>query len=357
MKIFILLVIVFNGINIKAQDKIYFIKGKVSSDTKFGDNQVDSILGKALDSLFVIHDLNYRLEIVDGSRGDDIAKSGQKFIRIFTAFEFISDTTEKDNLNPLLILKKRGWDKPFYYSYFIARDNSQFQTLEDVSKINTIYLQRGSISGYYSPLYCLWESNVIKNPSVLSLENEKKIRVVLLNSSQSVIDSVNTNLWSIGATGEEIFTGFPRVEIKTINQILPQDLICISSNLNGIQDKLDSVLEELIRSRALDFSGMHITGFDKYNNLYINSYNFITAMVEIVNKSKTQFDESIYLKRVTSEKISISDLIIFLSHSNWAVFVSLVSCLTLIYIFGFNTGKFVLPLVEKIKNLFKYNPK
>ncbi|NEU09775.1 hypothetical protein GZH53_15720 [Flavihumibacter sp. R14] len=280
--------------------------------------------------------------------------TNDNYIKMYSSYKYIT-AKQKEFLVPKFIVHKKNWQTPYYYSYFIARKQpSRFNTFNDFKTIKKIYLQDSSMSGYYAALYRFWEMGLIKNPSVRSLQDDLHKDVIICKNSKEVIDSVSIVEYSMGATGEESF-GDLNVEVKLVNMVLPQDVICISKNLIPYETKLNDLIFKLFSDTSLIRNPLfNITRLEPFTQTYLNSYNHNESIIKIVDSTKNNYSTDVYMMRVIgNEKIDFDDIINFIGRSELSVFMWILGIFLSVYTFGYNTGHIFLPLLSKAKKIFE----
>ena len=331
-----------------AQENLYFyLDNFFTAKTKLAGSTQSKLKEAALESLNQVGLAGkYTLVFIDKS----VPAPGDKYIRMLSSYRYL--TAEGDAPIPKFIVHKEGWKTPYYYSYFISRRGSAFNSFNDLKDVDTLYLQKESMSGYYSALYRLWELNLIKNPSVKSVEDELKKKVVLVSSADSVIYFVSRNHNSIGATGVDTFSN-TNVEIKIINQILPQDVLCISPNLTEDEEKISQLIKLIFDSDGTGNQlGTTVSRLSLFEKRYQNSYEFNRKIIEIVDQTKNKYDPQVHLSKMfpLDENISLGSIIEFFRNASMSVYLSLLSLLSIVYVLGHNTGHVFLPFIQKIKD-------
>jgi hypothetical protein len=334
------------------KEPLYILTDKMYNRQLNNDNSANEELNKR--AIQLLDELNLSNMFFPLVLDEKNIQPNDNFIKLYSSYNYLT-SNHKEILIPRFIVYKRSWQTPYYYSYFIGRKlPSRFNSFNDFKDIKRIYLQSNSMSGYYAPLYKFWEMGFIKNPSVKSLKDELNKEVMVFSNADSVINAVSKDEYAIGATGEEIFSNL-NVEIKLVNMVLPQDVICISKNLAPYEFKIDTLISKLLLDSILinkhHFYITHITPFSQTN---LNSYNFNEYIIKIVNATKETYSKDVYLSRVIplNEKIYFKDLIAFMGKSSMSVYLWVFGILLAVYTLGYNTGGTFLPLFVNMKNKF-----
>lgn len=315
---------------LKAQEPLYILTEKMYDEASVDIKTVDSVLTEKIREL--LNELNLSKHFYPRVEQKREINANENCIRLFTSLFYIKNNGDK-NFSPIRVVRKRDWRTPYYYSYFIGRTESQFNSFRDLQTIKRIYLQANSMSGYYAPLYKLWEMGYIKNPSIKSIEDEWQTEVIVINgNSSSLIKAVAGDPSSVGATGEQELD--EHTEVKFISMILPQDLICISNKLQEYETQIKTLVDKLFADTILR-KKIHllVTGTQPYSQEIMNAYEFNKYIIDTVNKAK---DKSVYQEvNPPKDKSSFQD---FLNKSTLSVYLWIAVILLVIYILGHKTG-------------------
>lgn len=356
-----LTVLLLTSNNVRAQEEpLFIITDKFYSKELMSSDSANAGINRVIKRLFVELNLSKSFTPIVTDRRN--LQPNDKFIKLYSSYNFLM-AKDKEQLIPKVIVHKRNWQTPYYYSYFIARRQSRFNSFNDFTNVKRIYLQSNSMSGYYSPLYKFWEMGFIKNPSIKSLQDELQKEVFVYSTADSVINAVSKDDSSIGATGEEDF-GSLNVEIKLVNMVLPQDVICISHNLTKYEEKLNTLIHRLFSDTSLIKNiPLLITKVQPFTQALLNSYNFNESIIKTINATKDAYNKEVYIQKVipSNNKVEFKDILAFLGKSSVSVYIWILGIFLAIYTLGYNTGNILLPFIAKVKNtigkLFTYKEK
>ena len=201
----------------------------------------------------------------------------------------------EDKITAILAVKKVHQKFPYFPAFFISNKDSEINSLTS-DKIKRIFLvSAGSTSGYFAPIYKLWESGIIRFPNVAGIR-ERGWEIVMVGNQRDVETEIRLDREAIGATGQFCYQDEPdKCKVKPILRYynLPQDVIIISKNLLPFQSLIIKWFENLFikdtvgnylieEGRIISESSSKITGVGRIDVEFENALNDLKIMISRV---------------------------------------------------------------------------
>ena len=191
----------------------------------------------------------------------------------------------KQQLIPLGIVLRSENDDPYYSCLIVASKSSAIESIfaEDIEKIYLV--NKKSTSGYLFPLNLLWQSQLIKAPTLAAAQ--KNFEVDIAGSHNAVREKVTYDRNSIGAT----WRVYPNDGLNVILRygLIPDDIIAISKNLEGYDDDLINAFNDSTVTKILSQSPLNVVGMQKHTLEHKGAFSTLQAMVDMQSKMNKDY--------------------------------------------------------------------
>lgn len=187
-------------------------------------------------------------------------------------------------LHPILIARKGSMRLPYYSAVAVASGDSSITSLMSPAIQNVYMLEDGSLSGNAAPLTLFWQMRMINRPTMSELE-KLPWKITRVNSHDKVLQAVARNSSSIGFTWTR--SDLDDWYVKTVVRYgcYPQDVVCISEELQPFQSTISRLMTKLAEDRADETAGaslnrppLDIRGFVNWDTEYENATEHVAMM-------------------------------------------------------------------------------